>query len=323
MPKNWKSSSRLAIAALVAVTAAWGATFVVVQDAVSRMPVMDFLAVRFGVAALAMIALRPLCLRGMSSLGYKRSAYLGLALGLGYITQTFGLQHTSAAVSGFITGMFVVLTPVMSWLLLRRHTGANVWWAVVLATVGLALLSLKGWSVGGGEALTLLCALFFALHIVGLGEWSSKHDVYGLAVLQIAFVAGLCLAAAVPDGLTLPPDAGVWLAVAITALVATAFAFVVQTWAQSLVSASRAAVIMTMEPVFAGLFGVLLAGDHLTARVIGGGALVLAAMLLTEIKPRTSHKRRQAQPAPVSDNPSIIGGNLEVVKTIGAAEDDS
>jgi drug/metabolite transporter (DMT)-like permease len=323
MSKNWKSSSGLAIAALVAVTAAWGATFVVVQDAVSRMPVMDFLAVRFGVAALAMIALRPLCLRGMGRLGYKRSAYLGFALGLGYITQTFGLQHTSAAISGFITGMFVVLTPVMSWLLLRRHTGANVWWAVVLATAGLALLSLKGWSVGGGEALTLLCALFFALHIVGLGEWSSKHDVYGLAVLQIAFVAGLCLAAAVPDGLTLPPDAGIWAAVAITALIATAFAFVVQTWAQSLVSATRAAVIMTMEPVFAGIFAVVLAGDHLTARVIGGGALVLAAMLLTELKPNPAAKPLEIQPASASNDPDVLGRNLEVVKTVGTTENDA
>ncbi len=294
MLKNWKTSPGLAIAALVVVTAAWGATFVVVQDAVSRMPVMDFLAVRFGVAALAMVALRPMCLKGMSGVGFRRAALLGLALGLGYIFQTFGLQQTSASVSGFITGMFVVLTPVVSWALLRHKTGANIWWAVALAAAGLALLSLRGWSVGGGELLTLLCALFFAFHIVGLGQWSSKHDVYGLAVLQIAFVAGLCLAAALPDGLTLPPDAGVWAAVGITALIATAFAFVVQTWAQSLISPTRAAVVMTMEPVFAGFFGVLLAGDILTGRIIGGAALVLAAMLLTELKPRPIVERLEA-----------------------------
>jgi drug/metabolite transporter (DMT)-like permease len=291
MLKNWKSSSGIAIAALVAVTAAWGATFIVVQNAVSRMPVMDFLAVRFTVAALVMVALRPMCLRGMSRQGFRRSFLLALALGLGYITQTFGLQHTSAAVSGFITGMFVVLTPVVSWVVLRRKTSANIWWAVGLATVGLAFLSLRGWSIGSGEFLTLLCALFFAFHIVGLGEWSTKHDVYGLAVLQISFVAGICLAAALPGGVTLPPDGGVWAAVGITALIATAFAFVVQTWAQSLVTATRAAVIMTMEPVFAGFFAVLIAGDHLTGRVLGGGALVLAAMLLTELKPRPALER--------------------------------
>jgi drug/metabolite transporter (DMT)-like permease len=283
---NWKSSSYLALAALVAVTAAWGATFIVVQDATSRMPVMDFLAVRFSIAAVAMIALRPQSLRGMGLPGVKRAALLGLALGLGYITQTFGLQYASVAVSGFITGMFVVLTPVVSWILLRRKTGANVWWVVGLATVGLAILSLNGWSIGIGEVLTLLCAVFFALHIVGLGEWSSKHNIYGLAALQISFVAGLCLAVAIPGGLTLPPDAGVWWAIIVTALVATAFAFVVQTWAQSLVSATRAAVVMTMEPVFAGFFAIVLAGNHLTVRVIIGGVFVLTAMLLTEVKPQ-------------------------------------
>jgi drug/metabolite transporter (DMT)-like permease len=317
MSGRWKSSSGLALGALVAVTAAWGATFIVVQDAVSRMPVMDFLAVRFSVAAIAMIVLRPNCLRGMGAVGFKRSALLGLALGLGYITQTFGLQHASAAVSGFITGMFVVLTPVVSWLLLKRKTGANVWWAVILATVGLAVLSLNGWSIGSGELLTLLCALFFAFHIVGLGEWSSKHNVYGLAVLQISFVALLCLVAALPGGLTLPPDSDVWGAVIITALIATAFAFVVQTWAQSLVSATRAAVIMTMEPVFAGFFAVVVAGNSLTARIIIGGALVLAAMLLTELKPKMKFLTQDA-----SSDSKIISG-LETANSISPAKDQT
>ncbi|QNT76053.1 DMT family transporter [Dehalogenimonas etheniformans] len=314
MVNNWKSSSGLALWALVSVTAAWGATFIVVQEAVSRMPVMDFLAVRFCLAALVMIAIRPQSLRGMGSLGFKRAAILGLALGLGYITQTFGLQHASVAVSGFITGMFVVLTPVVSWLLLKRKLSANVWWAVVLATAGLAVLSLNGWSIGIGELLTLLCAIFFAFHIVGLGEWSSKHDVYGLAVLQISFVGILSLVAALPGGLTLPPDPGVWGAVVITALVATAFAFVIQTWAQSLVSATRAAVIMTMEPVFAGFFAVVLAGNGLTARIIIGGVLVLAAMMLTELK---------SKPKPgqlIEPNPVNVAGGLEVGNTVKTTE---
>jgi len=317
MPKNWKSSSRLALAALIGVTAAWGATFIVVQDAVSRMSVMDFLAVRFSLAALVMIALRPASLRGMGFQGYKRAGTLGLALGLGYITQTYGLQHASVAVSGFITGMFVVLTPVASWLLLKHKIGSNVLWAVALATVGLAILSLNGWSVGIGELLTFLCAIFFALHIVGLGEWSSKHDVYGLAVLQISFVAGISLAAALPGGITLPPDAGVWAAVVITALIATAFAFVIQTWAQSLVSATRAAVVMTMEPVFAGFFAVALAGNRLSARIIIGGILVLAAMLLTELKssPRSNRSIE-------TKDPNIVTG-FEAVKPYRAEEENA
>ncbi|WP_235611431.1 DMT family transporter [Dehalogenimonas etheniformans] len=149
---------------------------------------------------------------------------------------------------------------------------------------------------------------------MGLGEWSSKHDVYGLAVLQISFVGILSLVAALPGGLTLPPDPGVWGAVVITALVATAFAFVIQTWAQSLVSATRAAVIMTMEPVFAGFFAVVLAGNGLTARIIIGGVLVLAAMMLTELK---------SKPKPgqlIEPNPVNVAGGLEVGNTVKTTE---
>jgi len=240
--------------------------------------------VRFTVAALVMVAIRPKCLRGMTRLGAWRAVMLGIVLGMGYIAQTFGLQRTSAAVSGFITGMFIVLTPLVSWIVLRRRVGRNTWLAVALATVGLALLSLRGWSVGIGELLTLACALFFALHIVGLGEWSAQYDAYSFALLQIAVVAVIALAMAFPGGITLPPDEGVWAAVGITAVLGTAAGFLVQTWAQSLLSPTRAALVMTMEPVFAGLFAVVIGGTHLTLRTIGGAACVLIAMLIAELK---------------------------------------
>jgi drug/metabolite transporter (DMT)-like permease len=273
-----------AIIALVGVTAVWGYTFLAVQNAIARMPVMDFLAWRFALASIVMMALRPACLRNLTRLELLRGVGLGSVLGLGYIAQTYGLLYASAAISGFITGMFVVLTPVMSWIMLRRKTDRNTWLAVVLATVGLAILSLNGWSVGIGELLTLICAVFFAIHIVGLGEWSSQYDPYGFALIQIATVAVISLIAAAPDGISLPPDAGVWLVVGITAVLATAVAFLVQTWAQSLVSATRAAVIMTMEPVFAGIFAVVMGGNQLTLRTLGGAACILAAMLIVNLK---------------------------------------
>ncbi|MFN2305302.1 MAG: DMT family transporter, partial [Anaerolineales bacterium] len=185
MPANWRSSSMLASVALVGVTAVWGYTFLVVQGAIASMPVMDFLAWRFLVASVVMIALRPTCLRTVTPLQLLRGIGLGIVLGLGYIAQTYGLRFTSASNSGFITGMFVVLTPVMSWILLRRKTNRNTWMVVALATVGLSLLSLNGWSVGIGELLTLGCAVCFAVHIVGLGEWSSQYEPYGLSLLQI------------------------------------------------------------------------------------------------------------------------------------------
>jgi len=276
--------------ALVAVTAIWGSTFIVVQDAVTQMPVMDFLGIRFAFAAIVMFALRPNCLKGMTRSRLIRSVVLGILLGLGFITQTYGLLHTSAAISGFITGMFVVLTPVVSWVILKRKTGKSIWGAVAIATIGLGLLSLRGWSMGIGELLTLLCALFFALHIIGLGEWSARRDIYGLAVVQITVVAVISMAAATIDGITLPPNATVWGAVILTAVFATAIGFLVQTWAQSLIRPTRVAITMTMEPVFAGFFAVVIGGDHLTLRIIIGATCVLIAMIITGLKD-TPHVR--------------------------------
>lgn len=291
MSANWKSSPMIASVALVGVTAVWGYTFLVVQDAIARMPVMDFLAWRFVVASVVMIALRPTCLRNVTRLELLRGVGLGTILGLGYITQTYGLRFTSAAISGFITGMFVVLTPVMSWILLRRKTNRNTWMVVALATVGLALLSLNGWSVGIGELLTLGCAVFFAIHIVGLGEWSSQYEPYAFSLLQIGTVAVISLIAATPGGIAVPPNSGVWIAVGITGVLATAVAFFVQTWAQSLVSATRAAVVMTMEPVFAGFFAVVIGGNQLTLRTIVGAACILAAMFIINLKSGRSDTR--------------------------------
>lgn len=283
--RNWKSSPAFATVALVAVCAVWGSTFVLVQNATASMLVMDFLAVRFTMASLVMLAIRPAAVRRINRSGLLRGAALGAVLALGYIAQTYGLQYASAAVSGFITGMFVVLTPVMSWVLLRGKTNRNTWLAVALATFGLALLSLHGWSVGTGELLTLACALFFAVHIVGLGKWSPQHEPYSFSLVQIATVAVISLLAATPGGITAPPDSGVWLAVGITAVLATAVAFLVQTWAQSLVPPTRAAVTMTMEPVFAGLFAVFFAGNRLTPRTLAGAACILAAILFVTLRP--------------------------------------
>jgi drug/metabolite transporter (DMT)-like permease len=280
--RGWRTDS-WATLALLGVTAIWGSTFVVVKDAVEKMPVTDFLTWRFALAALAMLVLRPGSVARLGRQGRRNGATVGVALGIGYLLQTLGLQHTSAAVSGFITGMFVVLTPITAAVLLRKAPGAAAWGAAGLATIGLGLLSLHGFSIGTGELLTLGCALSFAFHIVGLGAWSNRHDAFGLAVVQLITTAVLCGAVAVPGGLAVPPDASVWGALALTALAATALAFVVQTWAQAHLAPTRAAVIMTMEPVFSGLFAVVAAGEVLGLRALAGAALVLAAMLLTEV----------------------------------------
>jgi drug/metabolite transporter (DMT)-like permease len=280
------STPTAATLALVAVTAVWGSTFVVVKDAVERMPVMDFLAWRFAIATLVMVVARPRSALALDARGRRFGLLLGLALGGGYVAQTVGLRHTPASVSGFITGLFVVFTPLCAGVLLRKRVDRITWAAVGLATVGLALLSLRGLSIGGGEAVTLLCALAFGLHIVGLGEWSASYDAAGLAVVQLATVALLSIVVAAPSSLAPPPDAGVWGAVLLTAIAATAVAFFVQTWAQAHLAPTRAAVVMTMEPVFAGVFGVAVGGDSLSSRTITGAVLVLIAMYAVELGPR-------------------------------------
>ncbi len=282
--RNWKQSPRLALTALVGVTAVWGWTFLIVKDAVEKMPVMDFLAVRFALATALMLVLRPTSLRRLSRRGWRHGVILGVLLGLAYITQTQGLRYTSPAVSGFITGMSVVFTPIVAWMLLRQKIGPRTWMAVGLAIVGLGLLSLHGWSFGTGELLTLACALFVAFQIIGLGQWSAEHDTYGLALVQIGTVAVISLIAAAPGGIMAPPDAQTWETIGITAVLATAAAFFVQTWAQSLVSPTHAAVVLTMEPVFAGVFSVASGAEQLTVRNVLGAVCVLVAMLIVQWK---------------------------------------
>jgi drug/metabolite transporter (DMT)-like permease len=283
MLKTWKSSTPLAIVALIGITVIWGWSFTVVKQAIAKMPVMDFLSLQFVVAVLAMVILRPACLKNISLRDFRRGILLGAVLGLSYIMQTFGLRTTPAAVSGFITGMSVVFTPVIAWLLLHDRIYLKTWLSVALATIGLGLLSLHGWFFGSGELLILGCAILFALYIVGLGNWSAEHDSYKLAVVQLGTAAVICLIAAAPEGIVMPPDASVWIAVGIIAILATALAYLVQTWAQSLISPTHTAVIMTMEPVFAGVFAVALGHEKLTVRLIAGAICVLAAMFIIRI----------------------------------------
>ncbi|MHB1988971.1 MAG: DMT family transporter [Acidimicrobiales bacterium] len=271
---------------LLAVTIVWGSTFVIVKNAISHMAVMDFLAWRFAVATVVMIAVRPRCLGRLSRRGWVQGALLGIVLGAGYVTQTFGLEHTSAAVSGFLTGMFVVFTPLLSGLFLKRQVSLGAWLATAVATGGLAVISLSGFGIGEGELLTVACAFFYAVQIVALGEWSADHDPYALCVVQLLTATICCLVAAAPAGLTPPPSASVWLAIGMTAILATAVAFLIQTWAQARIAPTRAAIVLTMEPVFAGITAAL-AGEHLGWRVLVGGGMVLAAMYVVELSPGT------------------------------------
>jgi drug/metabolite transporter (DMT)-like permease len=232
----------------------------------------------------------------------RRQVLTGVGLGAVYaaaqLLQTVGLEHTDASVSGFVTGTYVVLTPVLAALLFRDRVPGSTWAAVVLATAGLALLSLRGLTVGLGEALTLGAAALYALHIVLLGRFSTAGAATGLATVQAAVIAVVCLAAASPGGVALPQDRGQWLSLLYMAVVAGAGALWAQTWAQAHLPATRAAVVMTLEPVFAAGFAVALGGESLTARMLAGGALVLAAMYVVELLGRRGPLVRAVEDPP-------------------------
>ena len=283
---NPRQTTTLATLGLLAMTAVWGSTFVLIKDVVGRMPVADFLAVRFLIGAGVMLALfaRPVWRLGRQQL--VRGLLLGALYGAGQLLQTWGLALIAPSVSGFVTGMYVVFTPILAVLLLRRRMPAVTWLAVALSTAGLALLSLNGLSVDLGVWLTLASAVLYALHIVGLGQWSRPGEAFGMSAVQMLAIAAVCLLATAPHGPVWPPDRNAWLAILYMALIAGAGAMLMQTWAQSHLPATRAAIVMTTEPVFAAAFAVLFGTDVLGWRMLAGGALVLAAMYLVELAPR-------------------------------------
>lgn len=278
--------TQLASLALLAMAASWGSTFYLIHDLLDRVPVTDFLAVRFAIASIFLLAVAPRAVARLSPTARKHAVVLGFLYGGAQILQTAGLAQTPASVSGFITGMYVVCTPLFAAVLLRTRIGPMTWFAVAIAVTGLGVLTLSGLSIGYGEAITLLSALLYALHIVGLGTWSRPTDALGMAILQIIVITVICGAASAPGGVVLPDRTSDWLSMLYMAVVAGALAMLGQTWAQAHLPPTRSAIIMSMEPVFAAFFAVLLGGESTTARMLIGGGLVFAAMLIVEIVPR-------------------------------------
>ena len=276
----------LATLTLLGITAAWGSTFFLIKDLLERVPTLDFLGIRFAIAAVALVLVAPRALGRLSREARRHAIVLGLLYGLGQILQTAGLAHTPASVSGFITGLYVVATPLFAAVLLHTRITWLTWAAVLLAVIGLAVLTLDGLSVGYGEALTFVAAMLYALHIVGLGAWSTATDAMGLAILQLIVIAVVCLVCTAPDGIVLPDRASDWASLLYMALIPGALGIVGQTWAQAHLPPTRTAIVMSMEPVFAAFFAVLLGGESLTSRMLLGGVFVVAAMLVVELGPR-------------------------------------
>ncbi|MBC7234341.1 MAG: DMT family transporter [Chloroflexi bacterium] len=273
---------------LLLVTLIWGSTFTMVKNAVSDYPVLPFLALRFALATLALLPLGWRRLRSLGWRGWGAGALIGLFLFAGYALQTMGLQYTSASKAGFITGLSVVIVPILSTVVLRpaQRPNASSILGVLLATVGLALLSLtQELNITRGDLLVLFCAFSFALHIVSISAFAPRHDPIALTIVQVATVT---LASGTSSLFTLEgwplPRPSTWFAAAFTGVLATALAFGLQTAVQRFTTPTHTALIFAAEPVFAALFGVLLAGDVLTVRHLVGGALIVIGTIVSEIR---------------------------------------
>ena len=270
--------------ALLAVAASWGYAFVVMKDVIEKQSVNSFLFSRFAVAVVAMVALKPSVISQLNREILRKGFIAGLFLGSGYIFQTLGLKLTGAAITGFITGLYVVATPVIAAIFLRHRISRFTWLCVALATLGLALLSLHGWSVGFGEFLVLVSAIAFGAHIIALSQWSNGLDSYTFTIVQLATCALLTGVISIGQGYEAPVDSTGWLVILYTAILCTAIAFMIQTWSQAHMTPTKVAVILTMEVVFAAVFAVLFGGESLTLQAFIGGILVLFAMFAIVIK---------------------------------------
>jgi drug/metabolite transporter (DMT)-like permease len=271
----------LALLALVAVTAVWGVTFVQVKDAVALYPLLPFLALRFGIASLTLAVPSARRLRGLGRSGFAAASLAGALLGAGYVLQTLGLERTSVSSAGFVTGMYVVLTPLLAFACFRLEIGRAAWGGVVLATAGLGLLAGVRGGATDGDLLVLGAAAVYSLQIVLMERYAPRYDALAFTMVEmlVSFVGLGVLAVprlAVPHGWT------VWGALLVTGVFASALGFLVQTWAQKQTSATRTALVFTLEPVWAALFGYTLAGDRLGPGRWLGCLAIMAGIVVAE-----------------------------------------
>lgn len=289
-----KKIQLLADLALVLVTMVWGATFVTVKEAIKYIEPFYFLAIRFGIATLLMLVLTNKRIFKLSLPLLVKGFLIGAALFAGYAFQTIGLKYTSVSNAGFITGLAVVFVPIATVAVTRKLPGLFAAASILSATVGLALLTLNDTLTPNyGDILVFFCAVSYTIHILLLGKFSPDNDSFVLATVQIAAVTVFSFAAALiketaPIAASFNPQ--VWQAILITAIPATALAFLLQTWTQKHTSPTHTAIIFTTEPVFAALFAFLLAGETFTMRQGLGAVFIIAGMLTSELGSKETTK---------------------------------
>ena len=286
------------ILALVAVTAIWGYTFVPVQKAVGAYPLFAFLAVRFAISSLALAPFAWAPLRSLPRSGWLAGLLAGGFLAAAYGFQTAGLDLTTVSSTGFITGLYVVFTPILALALFRTPVPAAAWGGVALALVGLALISgMPGGSVVG-NVLVLANAVAQSCQIVAMERFAPRYDARALTFLQMGVACATFVVIAVAAGqVEAPDDAQTWYALVVTGVFAGALGYLVATWVQSRATAARAALVFTLEAPFAALFGVLLLSERLGWAGWLGCAVMLGGILLAE-PAAASVLRRLVPPRP-------------------------
>ncbi len=281
--------------ALLSVVIIWGSTFVFIKDIISHIQTYNFLALRFGIAALFLALFSYKKLKDLDMVTIKNGTLLGLMLFGGYAFQTVGLNYTSASNSAFITGFSTVIVPVLSTLMLRQRPQPFAIIGVVSAMFGLGLLTLgNGFSLNIGDTYTLCAALFFALQIILIHRFTSKSDSMLLATVEIGVVA--IASTLFTFGLEqpiIPMKLGLWSVILLTSLLATTYAFIVQNIAQKYTSPTHVALIFMGEPVFAQAFAFMVLGEVLTAKQFVGCAFILAGMLAAEFRPTPKLKKEE------------------------------
>lgn len=284
----------IALLTIVLLCLIWGSTFPMTKGLLERVPAAEYLGLRFSIAFLVGALVFARRLLAMSGRQWFYGLSLGFIFTVGQTFSTVGLQYVDASVSGFITVMYVVFTPMLVWLLFRVKVDVFDWVAVALSITGVGILSLSGgsFSFGLGEGLTLASALAFGMHIVMLSRWATRADPISLSIVQMGVVGITFMLISAPGGITLPSVWTDWTSIIYMAVIAGLIAMSMQAWAQQLLSATTVALMFSLEPVFASVLAIWVWDEPLTGRLVVGGALILLAMQVSVLGPRYLERRQ-------------------------------
>jgi len=275
---------------LLIIVIIWGSTFALIKGVIDLIPPYTLLTYRFLLAALILIVIFWKRLKKFNIIILKKGSLIGIFLFLGYTFQTVGLKYTTATKAGFITGLSVVLVPIISHFFIKEKVNRNSVIGVVFAFIGLWFLNYNnGFNFNLGDFLVLLCAFSFAMHIISVGLFSKKLDYVLLAITQITVVFVLSLIMALifeRPAIHFSYSSDIWWSIAITGVFATALAFYMQNKFQRYSTATKTAIIFSGEPIFAAMFAYLLLGEKVGLIAWVGGLLIIFGMIISQKKSR-------------------------------------